>query len=110
MQRGTIRSLIVMFTLDRRKVLVGLGAALAAPWMNTVAASSELRKVAPAKAGFAPDLEARLDQLVTWGRAWKLHGVVIMRKGALVLERYEAGEDEIGGSHRSRRVRPRYAA
>jgi CubicO group peptidase (beta-lactamase class C family) len=86
-----------MFTLDRRKVLVGLGAALAAPWMNTVAASSELRKVAPAKAGFAPDLEVRLDQLVTSGCAWKLHGVVIMRKGALVLERYEAGEDEIGG-------------
>jgi CubicO group peptidase (beta-lactamase class C family) len=86
-----------MFTLDRRKLLVGMGAALAAPSMNTVAASSELRKVAPADAGFAPNLDARLDDLVTSGRAWKLHGVVIMRKGALVLERYEAGEDEIGG-------------
>jgi hypothetical protein len=43
-----------MFTLDRRKLLVGMGAALAAPSMNTVAASSELRKVAPADAGFAP--------------------------------------------------------
>jgi CubicO group peptidase (beta-lactamase class C family) len=86
-----------MFTLDRRKVLVGMGATLAAPWMNTVAASSELRKVAPAEAGFAPDLEARLEDLVTSGRAWKLHGVVILRNDALVLERYDAGEDEIGG-------------
>jgi CubicO group peptidase (beta-lactamase class C family) len=86
-----------MFTLDRRKLLAGMGATLAAPLMNTAAASSEFRKAAPADAGFAPDLGARLDELVTSGRAWKLHGVVILRKGALVLERYEAGEDEIGG-------------
>src|SRR5713101_3924278 len=82
-----------MFTLDRRKLLVGMGAALAAPSMNTVAASSELRKVAPADAGFASNLAERLDDLVKSGRA--LHGVVVMRKGALVLERYDAGEDEI---------------
>ena len=87
-----------MFTLDRRKLLVGMGAALAAPSMNTVAASSELRKVTPADAGFASNLDARLDDLVKSGRAWKLHGVVIMRKGALVLERYDAGEDEIWGT------------
>jgi len=86
-----------MFTLDRRELLVGMGAALATPLMNTVAVSSEWRKLAPADAGFAPDLAARLDSLVTSGRAWKLHGVVIMRKGALVLERYDAGEDEIWG-------------
>ncbi len=77
-----------MCTLDRRELLVGMGAALATPLMNTVAVSSEWRKLAPADAGFAPDLAARLDSLVTSGRAWKLHGVVIMRKGALVLERY----------------------
>jgi len=87
-----------MFKLDRRKLLVGVAAALAAPPINTVAASSELRKVAPADAGFASNLDARLDDLVTSGRAWKLHGVVIMRKGALVLERYDAGEDEIWGT------------
>jgi len=87
-----------MFTLDRRKLLVGMGAALAAPSMNTVAASSELRTAAPADAGFASNLAARLDDLVKSGRAWKLHGVVIMRKGALVLERYDAGEDEIWGT------------
>ena len=86
-----------MFTLDRRELLVGMGAAPAMPLMNTVAVSSEWRKLAPADAGFAPDLAARLDSLVTSGRAWKLHGVVIMRKGALVLERYYAGEDEIWG-------------
>jgi len=36
-----------MFTLDQRKLLVGMGAALAAPSMNAVAASSELRKWMP---------------------------------------------------------------
>ena len=87
-----------MFTLDRRKLLAGMGAALAVPSMGAVAASSELRKITPTDAGFASNLEARLDDLVTSGRAWKLHGVVIMRKGALVLERYDAGEDEIWGT------------
>jgi CubicO group peptidase (beta-lactamase class C family) len=87
-----------MLKLDRRKLLVGMGAALAAPSMNTVAASSELQKLAPIDAGFASDLDARLDGLVTSGRAWKLHGVVIMRKGALVLERYDTGEDEVWGT------------
>jgi CubicO group peptidase (beta-lactamase class C family) len=79
-----------MFALHRRKLLAGVGAALSTPWMNTAAPSSELRKLAWADAGFAPDLAARLDNLVTSGRAWKLHGVAILRKGALVLERYEA--------------------
>jgi CubicO group peptidase (beta-lactamase class C family) len=86
-----------MFTLDRRTLLAGMGAALAAPSINAAVSSSEWRKLAPADAGFAPDLAARLDTLVASGRAWELHGVVILRKGALVLERYEAGEDEIWG-------------
>jgi CubicO group peptidase (beta-lactamase class C family) len=87
----------VMRTIDRRKLLVGMGAALAAPSVTTAAAASELRKIAPADAGFAADLDERLDRLITSGRAWKLHGVAILRKGALVLERYDAGEDEVWG-------------
>src|SRR5450631_967131 len=86
-----------MSAIDRRKLLVGMGAALTAPSMTAAAAPSELRKIAPVDAGFAADLDGRLDKLITAGRAWKLHGVVIIRNGALVLERYDAGEDEIWG-------------
>ena len=93
----TISPVIVMVKLDRRQLLAGMGAVLAAPAMNAVAASSELPKIAPADAGLASDIAERLDKLVASGRAWKLHGVVILRKGGLVLERYDAGEDEIGG-------------
>jgi CubicO group peptidase (beta-lactamase class C family) len=86
-----------MSAIDRRKLLVGMGAALTAPSMTAAAAPSELRKIAPVDAGFAADLDGRLDKLITAGRAWKLHGVVIIRNGALVLERDDAGEDEIWG-------------
>jgi CubicO group peptidase (beta-lactamase class C family) len=77
---------------SRRTVLV------AASVTRSLAAASDWRKISPADAGFAPDLEARLDRLITSGRAWKQHGIVIIRKGALVLERYDAGDDEVWGT------------
>jgi CubicO group peptidase (beta-lactamase class C family) len=61
------------------------------------AAPSDVQPIAPADAGFAPDLEARLDKLIAERRAWNLHGVVIVRDGRLVLERYFEGEDEARG-------------
>ena len=47
----------------------------------------------PAEAGFAPDLEARLDKAVADKRVWNLHGLVVARHGRLVLERYWEGQD-----------------
>ncbi len=41
-----------------------------------------------ADAGFAPDLEARLDQLIAGKRAWRPHGVIVARGRRIVLERY----------------------
>jgi CubicO group peptidase (beta-lactamase class C family) len=55
------------------------------------------RKISPTDAGFAADLEARIDKLIVDKRAWGLQGVVILRKGALVFERYDPGEDEVWG-------------
>ncbi len=83
----------------RRQIVLGAAAAAASAMIRPIAAaaSSDWRRISPSDAGFASDLEARLDNLVTSGRAWNLHGVVILRKGALVLERYDAGEDEIWG-------------
>ncbi len=51
----------------------------------------------PAEAGFAPDLEARLDQAIADRRIWNLHGLVVLRNDRLVLERYFEGEDHVRG-------------
>ena len=54
--------------------------------------------IPPNEAGFTSDLEARLDEAITDKRVWDLHGVVIVRKGCLVLERYFEGDDNARGS------------
>ena len=61
------------------------------------AATLDWRTVAPAEAGFAGDLEARLDKAVAEKRIWNLHSIVIMRNGRLVLERYFDGQDDARG-------------
>lgn len=66
------------------------------------ATAPELRPIAPVEAGFAPDLEARLDKLVADKRAWNLHGVVVVRNDRLVLERYFEAEDEVRGRGRAK--------
>src|SRR5262245_7371281 len=84
--------------LNRRHVLSGMGAALMAlPTTQLAAEPFAWQPITPADAGFAPDLEARLDKLIAEKRAWNLHGVVIVRDGRLVLERYFEGEDETRG-------------
>jgi CubicO group peptidase (beta-lactamase class C family) len=56
-----------------------------------------LQPTAPADAGFAPDLEARLDKAVAGKRIWNQHGLIVLRNDRLVLERYFEGEDEAAG-------------
>jgi CubicO group peptidase (beta-lactamase class C family) len=60
-------------------------------------ASADWQSVAPAEAGFAPDLADRLDRAVQEGSLPNLHAVVIARGGKLVLERYYDGQDERWG-------------
>jgi CubicO group peptidase (beta-lactamase class C family) len=50
--------------------------------------------IAPGDAGFAPDLEARLDKAIADKRVWGQHGLVVLRNDRLALERYFEGEDE----------------
>jgi CubicO group peptidase (beta-lactamase class C family) len=64
---------------------------------TAIAAAPALTPISPGEAGFAPDLEARLDQLVADKRAWGLHGVVVVRNDRLVLERYFEAEDNARG-------------
>jgi CubicO group peptidase (beta-lactamase class C family) len=55
------------------------------------------RQIAASEAGFASDLDSRLDKLVADKRAWGLHGVLVTRRGRIVLERYFEGEDNNWG-------------
>jgi CubicO group peptidase (beta-lactamase class C family) len=70
--------------------------------MSLGAGSQDLQPIAPVEAGFAPDLEARLDKLVAERRAWRLHGVVVVRHGRLALERYFEDEDNARGDQLGR--------
>lgn len=65
--------------------------------MSTAGSWSEWPKLAPQMPALPPISRPASIVSSPSGRAWSLHGVVILRKGALVLERYEAGEDEVGG-------------
>jgi hypothetical protein len=61
--------------------------------------------IPPAEAGFASNLDARLDQAIADKRVWNLHGLVVLRDGRLVLERYFEGEDRARGIGEIGRVR-----
>ena len=94
--------------LDRRKLLFGVAALVGSASSARAASSLAWPTATSIEAGFAPELEARLDQLVLSGRASNIHGVVIARRGHLVLEKYYEGEDvvrdERGGPHPERVV------
>jgi CubicO group peptidase (beta-lactamase class C family) len=87
-----------MRTMTRRTVLASAGAALMAhDTASRAAAPFEWRAAAPADAGFAPDIEARLDTLIAANRAGGLHGVLVVRGRRIALERYFEGEDNNWG-------------
>jgi CubicO group peptidase (beta-lactamase class C family) len=82
--------------ISRRGFVIGAGASLAG-FNMTASADIVWNPVAPADTGFAPDLNARIDKLIAAKRIWNVHGVVILRGGKLVLERYFTGNDRTRG-------------
>jgi CubicO group peptidase (beta-lactamase class C family) len=60
-------------------------------------AEADWLAISPSESGFASGLEALLDKAIAEKRVWNLHGVVIVRKGRLVLERYFEGDDYARG-------------
>jgi CubicO group peptidase (beta-lactamase class C family) len=91
-----------MPSLDRRMLLTGAAALLAQGGARATAASG-WQPVSLADAGFVPDLAAKLDQFITQ-RAANIHGVVIVRRGRLALERYYDGDDQVRGDQGRVRV------
>jgi len=84
-----------MVAIDRRALLAGAGAALMASDARARAAAPDWQSISPAEAGFAPDFAARLERFVRTDEAGNIHGVVIIRRGRLVLERYYEGFDQV---------------
>jgi CubicO group peptidase (beta-lactamase class C family) len=70
---------------------------MTSPATRLAAKPCQWQPIAPADAGFASDLEARFDRLIAEKRVWNLHGVVVVRDGRPVLERYFEGEDRMRG-------------
>jgi CubicO group peptidase (beta-lactamase class C family) len=85
------------FFSSRRAILLGGAAALLSDPLRKPALAAEWPSATPEEAGFAPDLGARIDEAVRGGRVPNLHGVVVVRDGRLVVERYYDGPDEHWG-------------
>jgi CubicO group peptidase (beta-lactamase class C family) len=87
-------------SMTRRDATKWMGAAMIAgavvPPRATAATAFE--PAAPASVGFAADLPAKFETLLASGRLHNVHGVVALRQGRLVFERYFAGPDENWGS------------
>jgi CubicO group peptidase (beta-lactamase class C family) len=83
---------------SRRHILAGTGGLLMGQLAGAnSAAAFDWQPVSLREAGFADDLEARLDKAIADKRVWNLHNVVVVRNGRLVFERYFEGEDTARG-------------
>jgi hypothetical protein len=83
--------------LDRRKFLIG-AAALGVADVSAHAAPFEWQQAAPSETGFAPDFAEKLDQFIASGRVTNIHGIIVARRGRIVLERYYEGDDQVRDS------------
>jgi CubicO group peptidase (beta-lactamase class C family) len=84
--------------MSRREIPIGIGAIFMRQSVRTAAAdSADWHFISTNEAGFTSDLEALLDKAIAEKRVWNLHGIVIVRHGHLVLERYFEGEDNARG-------------
>ena len=95
---------------SRRRILAGIGAiSMRQSIRATTPAEADSPAMPQSEAGFSSDLEARLNRAIADKRVWNLHGVVILRNGHPVLERYFEGDDNLRGrpwaKSRSRPIR-----
>ena len=80
--------------LDRRKLLLGAAALGVAPAPARAATSFVWQPATAAEVGFAPDFAPRLDQFIA-GRLTNIHGVIVIRRGRIVFEKYYEGDDVV---------------
>jgi CubicO group peptidase (beta-lactamase class C family) len=85
--------------VNRRQALAGLGAAmvLQQPIRSAASEGAWAASAAPKDDGFTADLGALVDQAIADKKIWNVHGLVVLRNGKVVLERYFEGEDRERG-------------
>jgi len=84
--------------ISRREVVLGVGAAAVTQQSRSSSAQTNgWLRITPMEAGFASDLEPRLDKAIADKRVWNLHGLVVLSHDRLLLERYFEGEDRVRG-------------
>jgi CubicO group peptidase (beta-lactamase class C family) len=90
---------VVTLRLTRRDALKGAGTAMIAGAIGgrSARAATALEQAAPETMGFGPGLAERFAALQDAGRLLNVHGVVALRRGRIVFERYMAGTDENWG-------------
>jgi CubicO group peptidase (beta-lactamase class C family) len=81
--------------LNRRKLLVGTAALAGYSALARAAVPYEWQATSPAEAGFVLGFGERLDQFILSGQAPNIHGVIIVRRGAVVFENYFEGDDQV---------------
>jgi CubicO group peptidase (beta-lactamase class C family) len=87
----------MILPLTRRDALKGAGTALLAGAFGAriASAATAFEQAAPETMGFAPGLAERFATLQDAGRLLNVHGVVALRRGRVVFERYMAGTDVV---------------
>lgn len=78
--------------MTRRLLFVRLAAVLCL-LLVTSAGAADWPTATPVEVGLAADLGPRIDAAVDAGRLPYVHGIVVVRQGKLVLERYYRGDD-----------------
>jgi CubicO group peptidase (beta-lactamase class C family) len=85
--------------VTRRDTINWIGVAIIAstivPRRTTAETAFEL--ATPESVGFAADLPKRFEALLASGRLQNVHGIVALRKGKVIFERYFTGTDEVWG-------------
>jgi CubicO group peptidase (beta-lactamase class C family) len=86
--------------MNRRTFLATTGMALLAPPVAARPSTREWQSLSLVEAGFRPDAGERIDKAFAAGELKGLHGLVVLKRGRIALERYFAGADEIWGDSR----------
>jgi CubicO group peptidase (beta-lactamase class C family) len=83
--------------LDRRQMLLGMGAAVMSSLTSISARQEAWLPIGSENSRFAADVAERLDGAIAEKRVWNIHGLIILRNEQLVIERYFEGEDRARG-------------
>jgi CubicO group peptidase (beta-lactamase class C family) len=85
--------------VTRRDTAKWIGIAMIASTIvpRRTTAETAFEFAAPESVGFTADLPKRFEALLASGRLQNVHGIVALRQGQIVFERYFAGTDELWG-------------